>query len=100
MAAEHTPTPFDSLLGEDNQDVEALEKLEARVLHMVEQLRDARGRQIAAEKEAEALRKQLSETERRVAELETRTDEGRSSRKVVRSRIESLLERIETLEEK
>lgn len=99
VAANQTVNPLDGLLGDDNQDVEALERLESRVLDMVEQLRDARGRQLAAEKETSKLREQLSEKERRIAELEARSDEGQSTRKVVRSRIESLLDRIETLEQ-
>ncbi len=86
-------------MGADNQDVEALERLEARVLRMVEQLRDARSRQLAAEKEAARLRDELSERNKRIAELEARSDEGQTTRKVVRNRIESLLDRIEGLEQ-
>jgi chromosome segregation ATPase len=99
VAGNQTANPLEGLLGDDNQDVEALERLESRVLDMVEQLRDARTRQLAAEKETARLREQLSEKERRLAELEARSDEGQNTRKAVRGRIESLLDRIEALEQ-
>lgn len=99
MATDSSAPQLDGLLSEDSQDVEALELLEARVLDMVQQLRDARGRQQAAEQESVRLRAELAEKSAKLTELETLANEGQSSRKVVKSRIESLLERIETIEQ-
>jgi len=73
--------------------------LEARVLDMVEQLKEARNRQLAAEKEATRLRGELHDKNQRIAELEARSAEGSNSRKAVRNRIESLLDRIEAMEQ-
>lgn len=73
--------------------------LEARVLDMVEQLKEARSRQASAERDAAKLREEVNEKNKRIAELEARSAEGNSSRKAVRSRIESLLDRIESMEQ-
>ena len=98
MASDQTAPQLEGLLEADSQDVEALEMLEARVLDMVDQLKEARARQLAAEKEAAKLRTEISDKNNRIAELEARSSEGQNSRKLVRSRIETLLDRIEALE--
>ena len=99
MAGNVSSPSLDGLLDEDNHDVEALERLEARILEMVEQLRDARRKQVAAEKESARLKEELAERERTIERLEALRDDGQQGRKAVRSRIESLLDRIESLEQ-
>lgn len=99
MAGNLSAPSLDGLLDEDNHDVEALERLEARILEMVEQLREARRKQLSAEKETVRLKDELAEKERTIEKLQAQRDDGQQGRKVVRSRIESLLDRIESLEQ-
>ena len=99
MAGEQGSASLEQLLGEDNRDVEALERLEARVLEIVEQLRETRARQLAAEKDVELLRHELAEKDRLIEKLEAERSDDQTSRKAVRGRIESLLERVESLEQ-
>ena len=80
------------------QQVSALEKLEGRILDMVEQLKESRRRQLAAEEEAAALRKQLAAKEQELEQLQSQTSDAAGERDEVRRRIEGLLDRIDSME--
>lgn len=82
----------------DAQQVSALEKLEGRILDMVEQLKESRRKLQAAEQEAADLREQLAQKERELSELRSESDEAASDRDEVRRRIEGLLDRIDSME--
>jgi hypothetical protein len=94
-----TRTPMERLMVDETVEVEALERLEGRILAMVEQLREARRLQAAAESETEKLRLALKESESRAEAAEAEKAETRSSSREVRRRIETLLDRIESMEE-
>ena len=78
--------------------VSALEKLEKRILDMVEQLKESRRKQASAEAEAAELREKLNAKERELEKLQDETSEASADRDEVRRRIEGLLERIDTME--
>ena len=77
--------------------IDALARLEERILETVEQLRIARREKAQAETEIAALREQLAESERqdrkRIAEL----DSFRAERRQILERVEKLLSHIDTL---
>ena len=89
---------LESSIEAESQDIAALEKLESRILEIVEQLRVARRKQTLAEEEAAQLREQLEEKQRRIDELDAQQNETESNRGAVKQRIEALLERIESIE--
>lgn len=78
-------------------DLNALERLENRIVEIVEQLRSARALQQEAEQEAEKLRGQLEEKELEISQLRSLTSGSDAQQSEVRRRIESLLERVEGL---
>ena len=78
-------------------DINALEKLETRIVEIVEQLRSARELQHEAEQEAEKLRGQLDGKEQEITQLRTLTNGAEGQRSEVRRRIETLLEKIDGL---
>lgn len=90
---------LEDLLESENEDLAAFERLESRILEMVEQLRAARRAQAEAEKVAAHGKKLLAEKDKLIAELEERQAGAVSDRGAVKRRIEGLLERIESLEE-
>jgi hypothetical protein len=85
-------------MSNETQDVEALDRLESRVLEMVEQLREARRQLAASEQEAARLREKLSEAEQRARAVETERTSTLAGRDEVRRRIEALIGRIESME--
>ena len=85
-------------MSNETQDVEALDRLESRVLEMVEQLREARRQLAASEQEAERLREKLSEAEQCARAVETERTSTLAGRDEVRRRIEALIGRIESME--
>jgi len=78
-------------------DLNALERLENRIVEIVEQLRSARALQQEAEQEAEKLRGQLEEKELKISQMRALTSGSDAQQSEVRRRIESLLERVEGL---
>ncbi len=78
-------------------DLNALERLENRIVEIVEQLRSARALQQEAEQETENLRGQLEEKELKNAQMRALTSGSDAQKSEVRRRIESLLERVEGL---
>lgn len=81
----------------ESADLNSLEKLETRIVEIVEQLRSARELQQEAEQEAEKLRGQLDEKEREIEQLKVLASGADGTRGEVRRRIEGLLEKIEGL---
>ena len=78
--------------------LEQLQKLEQRVTAIAEELRDARKARRAAEAEANSLREQCHNHELEIVLLKKKL-EGDDLRTTVRTRVESLLRRIDELEE-
>ena len=78
-------------------DLNALERLENRIVEIVEQLRSARALQQEAEQESEKLRGQLEEKELEISQMRALTSGSDAQQSEVRRRIESLLERVEGL---
>ena len=82
----------------DTENVTVLEKLEERIVQMVDQLQQSRRKQAAAEKEAADLREELAEKERELDELRATQSDAAGDREAVRQRIEGLLDRIDSME--
>ncbi len=82
----------------ETQDVEALDRLEGRVLEIVEQLREAKRRLAAAEQETERLRERLREAERRARTIDSNRTKTRADQDEIRRRIEALIGKIESME--
>ena len=85
-------------MSNETQEVEALERLESRVLEIVEQLREARRQLAASEKETARLKEKLGEAEERVRAVENVRTNARAGREEIRRRIEALIGRIESME--
>ena len=77
--------------------LEQLQRLEQRVTAIAEELRDARKARRAAEAEANSLREQCHNHELEIVLLKKKL-EGDDLRTTVRTRVESLLRRIDELE--
>jgi|GEM_PF-2319612 len=82
----------------DVENVSVLEKLEERIVDMVEQLKQSRRKQAAAEKEAAELREELAGKERELDELRSSQSDAEGDREAVRRRIEGLLDRIDSMD--
>ncbi len=82
---------------DETSDINALERLESRIVEIVDQLRSARALHQEVEQEAEMLRGQLEEKEREITQLRALTSGSDAQQGEVRRRIESLLERVEGL---
>jgi DNA repair exonuclease SbcCD ATPase subunit len=86
-------------MSNETQDVEALDRLESRVLEMVEQLRETKRQLAAAEQESSRLREKLSQAESRAQATETDRARARAGQDEIRRRIETLIGRIESMEQ-
>jgi len=94
------PAPdLEGVIDRDQQEVAALDRLERRVIETVDQLRDARRRLAKAEEHAQALQKELSERDREISRLTATQEESEKSRRTVRTRLENLLERLDSVED-
>lgn len=80
-----------------HRGLDVLEQLERRVLDLVGELLAAREARRNAESEAERLREQLQERDALIASLKQKL-EGDDVRKLVRERLEALLQRIDEME--
>jgi len=87
------------LLDDHAEDLAPLEQLEKRILEMVDQLREARRKQAAADQEIGRLRSALAEKEKQLERLNAAQEQVESGKREVRSRIESLLDRLDSVEE-
>ena len=79
--------------------LQVLDKLEGRIQGAVERLRTAQRERSEAEKEAARVKSLFGEKDSEIERLRVQVGELRSERDEVRSRIEALLEKIETLAE-
>ncbi len=93
-ARQSEPSPESSSTGV----LEQFERLERRVTAIVEELREARKARRAAEAEANTLREQCRNHELQIMLLKKKL-EGDDLRTTVRARVESLLRRIDELEQ-
>jgi chromosome segregation ATPase len=73
--------------------------LEEKILRTIELLKSAREARAVAERDAARLREQLNEREEEVDTMRQELVGLRREREEVRSRVEKMLEQIETLEE-
>jgi len=83
-------TTSETLLTADADETAALDLLEAKIIAIVEQLQESR----TLREQAEARAAELEET---VNQLRSRNSAADKMQKTVRSRVESLLERIESI---
>lgn len=83
-------TTSETLLTPDSDETAALDLLEAKIIAIVEQLQESR----TLRERAEARAAELEET---VNQLRSRNSAADKVQKSVRSRVESLLERIESV---
>ncbi len=83
----------------DGEDFKPLETLESRIEDAIERYRSAQQGQQAAEQEAGRLQEIVSEKEEQIVRLTRDLAEVQAERDRVRSRIEALLQRLETIEE-
>jgi chromosome segregation ATPase len=88
-----------SLLESENAGLEVLERLERHVGRLVEELREARHGWSAEKGRAAELERLIGEKDRQIEQLLATGEERESERRDVRRRIESLLERVESLEQ-
>lgn len=86
-------------MSNETQDVDALERLESRVLEIVEQLRETKKKLSDAEEQVESLREKLRLSEERAKTVETDRSRTQAGREELRKRIEALIGRIESMEE-
>ena len=86
-------------MSNETQDVDALDRLESRILEIVEQLREAKRQLSASEQESRRLREKLAEAENRAKVIESDRTKTRAGRDEIRRRIESLVSKIEAMEE-
>ena len=91
--------PPSGRMSNETQGVDALDRLESRVLEMVEQLREAKRRLAEAEQESVRLREKLKQAENRAEAIETDRKKWRAGRDEIRRRIEGLIGKIESMEE-
>lgn len=96
---EATEATTGDLLDEEAEDLAPLEQLEKRIVEMVEQLRDARRQQAAANQEIEQLRNALADREKQLERASDEHAQMESGQREVRSRIESLLDRLDAVDE-
>ena len=80
-----------------HSDLDVLEQLERRVLDLVGELLAAREARRNVEAEVKLLREQVQERDALIASLKQKL-EGDDVRKVVRERLEALLQRIDEME--
>jgi chromosome segregation ATPase len=75
------------------------EALEQKVYRTIEMYKAARQAQSAAERDAQRLRQQLQERDDEVAGLRREAVQLRKEREVIRTRVEKMLEQIESIAE-
>lgn len=90
-------TTSETLLTPDSDETAALDLLEAKIIAIVEQLQESRTLRARAEARAAELEGKIGELEETVNQLRSRNSASDKVQKSVRSRVESLLERIESI---
>ncbi len=90
-------TTSETLLTAEPDETSALDLLEAKIIAIVDQLKEARTLRERAESRAAELETKISTLEETVNHLRSQSSEAEKTQKSVRSRIESLLERLESI---
>lgn len=90
-------TTSETLLTAEADETAALDLLEAKIMAIVEQLQESRTLRKQAEARAAELEGKIGELEETVNQLRSRTSAADKVQKSVRERVESLLERIESI---
>lgn len=87
----------DTLLTMDADETAALDLLETKIIAVVEQLQTTRASRDEAEAKAARLQEKIEELEKTAARLQSQNADAENVQKTVRSRVESLIERIESI---
>ena len=90
-------TTSETLSTTDTDETTALDLLEAKIIAIVDQLKEARTLRERAEARAAELEGKISQLEESVNQLRSQNSAADKVQKSVRSRVESLLERIESI---
>ena len=90
-------TTRETLLAADADETAALDLLETKIIGIVDQLKEARTLRERAESRAAELEGKISELEGTVNQLRSQNSAADKVQKSVRSRVESLLDRIESI---
>lgn len=90
-------TTSETLLTADADETAALDLLETKIIAIVEQLQESRTLRERAEARAAELEGKISELEESVNQLRSQNSSAEKVQKSVRSRVESLLERIDSI---
>jgi phage shock protein A len=90
-------TTSETLLTADADETAALDLLETKIIAIVDQLKEARILRERVEARAAELEGKISELEESVSQLRSQNSATDKVQKSVRSRVESLLNRIESI---
>ena len=90
-------TTSETVLTADADQTAALDLLEAKIIAIVDQLKETRTLRERAESRAAELEEKISELEESVNRLRSQNAAADKLHKAARSRVESLLERIESI---
>jgi phage shock protein A len=90
-------TTSETLLTTDADETAALDLLETKIIAIVDQLKESRTLRERAESRAAELEERMSELQQTVNQLRNQNSAAEKVQKSVRSRVESLLERIESI---
>ena len=90
-------TTSETLIAAETEETAALDLLEAKIIAIVDQLKEARTLRERAEARAAELEGKISHLEESVNQLRSQNSAAEKVQKSVRSRVESLLERIESI---
>lgn len=90
-------TTSETLLTAEPDETSALDLLEAKIIAIVDQLKETRTLRERAESRAAELEAKISKLEETVNHLRSQSSAAEKTQKSVRSRVESLLERLESI---
>jgi phage shock protein A len=90
-------TTSETLLTAEPDGTAALDLLETKIIAIVDQLKEARALRERAESRAAELEGKISKLEETVNHLRSQSSAAEKAQKSVRSRVESLLERLESI---
>lgn len=90
-------TTSETFLTDAPDETAALDLLETKIIAIVDQLKEARELRERAESRAAELEGKISKLEETVNHLRSQSSAADKTQKSVRSRVESLLERLESL---
>ena len=90
-------TTSETLLTAEPDETSALDLLEAKIIAIVDQLKETRTLRERAESRAAELEAEISKLEETVKHLRSQSSAAEKMQKSVRSRVESLLERLDSI---